>query len=92
MTSTSIVVFYPKDGVSKIQERQMVTQRGKNVSVAAVRGNFDDAQTGVKHIFAELKPTEKAELSSANSINIGRLAPQIIYYWYAGQHFAAPEK
>ena len=83
VTSTSIVVFYPKDGVSKIQERQMVTQRGKNVSVAAVRGNFDDAQTGVKHIFAELKPTEKAELSSANSINIGRLAPQIIYYWYA---------
>lgn len=83
VTSTSIVVFYPKDGVSKIQERQMVTQRGKNVSVAAVRGNFDDAQTGVKHIFAEVKPTEKAELSSANSINIGRLAPQIIYYWYA---------
>ena len=83
VTSTSIVVFYPKDGVSKIQERQMVTQRGKNVSVAAVRGNFDDAQTGVKRIFAEVKPTEKAELSSANSINIGRLAPQIIYYWYA---------
>lgn len=83
VTSTSIVVFYPKDGVSKIQERQMVTQRGKNVSVAAVHGNFDDAQTGVKHIFAEVKPTEKAELSSANSINIGRLAPQIIYYWYA---------
>ena len=82
VTSTSIVVFYPKDGVSKMQERQMVTQRGKNVSVAAVRGNFDDAQTGVKHIFAEVKPTEKAELSSANSINIGRLAPQIIYYWY----------
>ncbi len=80
---TSIVVFYPKDGVSKIQEQQMVTQRGKNVSVAAVRGNFDDAQTGVKHIFAEVKPTEKVELSSANSINIGRLAPQIIYYWHA---------
>lgn len=51
--------------------------------MAAVHGNFDDAQTGVKHIFAEVKPTEKAELSSANSINIGRLAPQIIYYWYA---------
>ena len=81
VTSTSIVVFYPKDGVSKIQERQMVTQRGKNVSVAAVRGNFDDAQTGVKHIFAEVKPTEKAELSSANSINIGRLAPQVVYYF-----------
>lgn len=83
VAGTSIVVFYPKDGVSKIQERQMVTQRGKNISVAAVRGNFDDAQTGVKHIFAEVKSTEKAELSSANSINIGRLAPQIIYYWYA---------
>ena len=83
VAGTSIVVFYPKDGVSKIQEQQMITQRGKNVSVAAVRGNFDDAQTGVKHIFAEVKPTEKAALSSANSINIGRLAPQIIYYWYA---------
>ena len=83
VTSTSIVVFYPKDGVSKIQERQMVTQRGKNVSVAAVRGNFDDAQTGVKHIFAEVKPTEKAELSSANSINWGRLVPQIVYYFAA---------
>ena len=83
VAGTSIVVFYPKDGVSNIQEQQMITQRGKNVSVAAVRGNFDDAQTGVKHIFAEVKPTEKAALSSANSINIGRLAPQIIYYWYA---------
>ncbi len=83
VAGTSIVVFYPKDGVSKIQERQMVTQRGKNVSVAAVRGNFDDAQTGVKRIFAEVKPTGKAALSSANSINIGRLAPQIIYYWHA---------
>lgn len=92
VTSTSIVVFYPKDGVSKIQERQMVTQRGKNVSVAAVHGNFDDAQTGVKHIFAEVKPTEKAELSSANSINIGRLAPQIIYYWYAWATLCRAEK
>ena len=80
---TSIVVFYPERGVSKIQERQMMTQRGKNVAVAAVRGNFDDAQTGVKRIFSTVKPTEAAELSSANSINIGRLAPQIIYYWYA---------
>lgn len=61
----------------------MMTQRGKNVAVAAVRGNFDDAQTGVKRIFSTVKPTEAAELSSANSINIGRLAPQIIYYWYA---------
>ena len=80
---TSIVVFYPEGGVSKIQERQMMTQRGRNVAVAAVRGNFDDAQTGVKRIFSTVKPTEAAELSSANSINIGRLAPQIIYYWYA---------
>ena len=80
---TSIVVFYPEGGVSKIQERQMMTQRGKNVAVAAVRGNFDDAQTSVKRIFSTVKPTEAAELSSANSINIGRLAPQIIYYWYA---------
>ena len=80
---TSIVVFYPEGGVSKIQERQMMTQRGKNVAVAAVRGNFDDAQTGVKRIFSTVKPTEAAELSSANSINIGRLAPQIIYYWCA---------
>ena len=80
---TSIVVFYPEGGVSKIQERQMMTQRGKNVAVAAVRGNFDDAQTGVKRIFSTVKPTGAAELSSANSINIGRLAPQIIYYWYA---------
>lgn len=80
---TSIVIFYPEGGVSKIQERQMMTQRGKNVAVAAVRGNFDDAQTGVKRIFSTVKPTEAAELSSANSINIGRLAPQIIYYWYA---------
>lgn len=80
---TAVVVFYPKDGVSRIQERQMVTQRGKNVSVAAVRGNFDDAQTGVKHIFAEVNNSKTAQLSSANSINIGRLAPQIIYYWHA---------
>ena len=80
---TSIVIFYPKDGVSKIQERQMITQQGQNVSVAAVRGNFDDAQAGVKRIFSEVKPTENAALSSANSINIGRLAPQIIYYWHA---------
>ena len=83
VTSTSIVVFYPKDGVSKNTRTADGDTAWKNVSVAAVRGNFDDAQTGVKNIFAEVKPTEKAELSSANSINIGRLAPQIIYYWYA---------
>ena len=61
----------------------MVTQPGGNVWVAAVKGNFDDAQTGVKEIFAALPNTRKAALSSANSINIGRLAPQIIYYWHA---------
>ena len=80
---TAIVVFYPEEGVSEIQRRQMVTQPGGNVWVAAVKGNFDDAQTGVKEIFAALPNTRKAALSSANSINIGRLAPQIIYYWYA---------
>ncbi len=80
---TAIVVFYPEEGVSEIQRRQMVTQPGGNVWVAAVKGNFDDAQTGVKGIFAALPNTRKAALSSANSINIGRLAPQIIYYWHA---------
>ena len=77
------MVFYPEEGVSEIQRRQMVTQPGGNVWVAAVKGNFDDAQTGVKEIFAALPNTRKAALSSANSINIGRLAPQIIYYWHA---------
>lgn len=85
---TRIIVFYPKDGVSPVQEKQMVTQKGENTSVVAIRGNFDDAQTGVKKMFndrelaAELK--EKGfQFSSANSINIGRLVPQIVYYVYA---------
>ena len=85
---TKIIVFYPKDGVSAIQERQMVTQQGKNTYVVSIRGNFDDAQTGVKRIFGDEEM--KAELdkagyqfSSANSINIGRLVPQIVYYVYA---------
>ena len=82
---TRILVFYPKDGVSDIQERQMVTQEGGNVSVSAVVGNFDDAQTGVKTLFADEElAAELAErgyfLSSANSINWGRLLPQIVYY------------
>ncbi|MBR4580773.1 MAG: threonine synthase [Lachnospiraceae bacterium] len=83
-----IVVFYPKGGVSRIQELQMVTQKGKNVKVVGINGNFDDAQTGVKKIFSD--DEFKAELakmgyrfSSANSINIGRLIPQVAYYVFA---------
>ena len=85
---TRIIVFYPKNGVSPIQEKQMVTQKGDNTLVVGIRGNFDDAQSGVKAIFgdklleSELK--EKGfQFSSANSINIGRLVPQIVYYVYA---------
>lgn len=82
---TKILVFYPKNGVSEIQELQMITQLGKNVGVCAVEGNFDDAQTGVKQIFSDKTIREElaAEghfLSSANSINWGRLLPQIVYY------------
>ena len=85
---TRIIVFYPNGGVSKIQELQMVTEKGKNTKVVAVNGNFDDCQTGVKNIFnnAELKKEldEKGYVfSSANSINIGRLFPQVAYYVYA---------
>lgn len=83
---TKIIVFYPEGGVSQVQEMQMVTQEGNNTFVCAVEGNFDDAQTGVKNIFANEKfNRELAEknkfLSSANSINIGRLAPQVVYYF-----------
>ena len=79
-----ITVFYPDGGVSAVQRAQMVTQEGKNVTVCAVRGNFDDAQTGVKNIFAACQGKElKYSLSSANSINIGRLAPQVMYYFKA---------
>ncbi len=77
-----ICVFYPQGGVSKVQRAQMVTQEGSNVAVCAVEGNFDDAQTGVKNIFASAEKTGK-RLSTANSINIGRLAPQITYYFKA---------
>ena len=85
---TRIIVFYPKGGVSKVQELQMVTQKGENTSVVAIHGNFDDAQTGVKKIFGDRefgKELEKKgfQLSSANSINIGRLVPQVVYYVYA---------
>ena len=79
-----ITVFYPDGGVSAVQRAQMVTQEGNNVTVCAVRGNFDDAQTGVKNIFAACQgKTPKYSLSSANSINIGRLAPQVMYYFKA---------
>ena len=85
---TRIIVFYPKDGVSAVQEKQMVTQKGKNTCVIGIRGNFDDAQSGVKRIFGdEALRKELSEagfcFSSANSINIGRLVPQIVYYVYA---------
>lgn len=85
---TRIVVFYPKNGVSPIQEKQMVTQKGDNTFVVGIHGNFDDAQSGVKAIFGDkdLKAEmEKAgfQFSSANSINIGRLVPQVVYYVYA---------
>ena len=83
-----ITVFYPVDGVSAMQKRQMTTQNGDNVNVCAVRGNFDDAQNGVKAIFADSAMADEAEkrgffFSSANSINWGRLAPQIVYYFSA---------
>ena len=77
-----ITVFYPQGGVSQVQRAQMVTQEGSNVAVCAVYGNFDDAQTGVKNIFAACRGKRLPfALSSANSINIGRLAPQIMYYF-----------
>lgn len=85
---TKIIVFYPKDGVSPIQQKQMVTQQGENTFVVGIHGNFDQAQTGVKQMFSD-KELEKAmeetgyQFSSANSINIGRLVPQIVYYVYA---------
>lgn len=79
-----ITVFYPYGGVSQVQRAQMVTQEGNNVAVCAVYGNFDDAQTGVKQIFTQCQGKELPfKLSSANSINIGRLAPQIMYYFRA---------
>lgn len=82
---TEILVFYPDDGVSAMQKKQMTTQEGKNVNVCAIKGNFDDAQNGVKAIFTNEEIAAELEkngmmFSSANSINWGRLAPQIIYY------------
>ena len=85
---TRIIVFYPKNGVSPIQEKQMVTQKGSNTLVVGIHGNFDDAQTGVKKLFSDRELEEELDkkgfqFSSANSINIGRLVPQICYYVYA---------
>ncbi len=85
---TKIIVFYPKNGVSPIQEKQMVTQKGDNTFVVGITGNFDDAQTGVKKMFSDDEfgkyLDEKGyQFSSANSINIGRLVPQMVYYVYA---------
>ena len=85
---TRIIVFYPENGVSAVQKAQMATQLGDNVCVCAVRGNFDDAQTGVKRIFTQVQEEnllsgKGIRLSSANSINIGRLAPQVVYYFSA---------
>ena len=85
---TKIIVFYPKNGVSPIQEKQMVTQKGDNTFVVGITGNFDDAQTGVKKMFSDVELNKYMEskgfqFSSANSINIGRLVPQMVYYVYA---------
>ena len=85
---TRIIVYYPKDGVSPIQKKQMVTQKGDNTFVVGIEGNFDDAQTGVKKLFGDAElaawmEEHSLQFSSANSINIGRLIPQIVYYYYA---------
>ncbi|MDD4954390.1 MAG: threonine synthase, partial [Candidatus Omnitrophica bacterium] len=85
---TQIIVFFPEHGVSEIQKRQMITQTGDNTCVIGIEGNFDDAQSGVKAIFADKDLNSSMNksgkmFSSANSINIGRLIPQIVYYCYA---------
>lgn len=88
VAGTKIIVFYPKDGVSPVQKKQMVTQKGENTSVIGIHGNFDDAQTGVKNIFNNKELADRMKkagyrFSSANSINIGRLIPQVVYYVYS---------
>lgn len=81
---TRIITFFPEGGISETQRLQMVTQRGSNTCAVAVKGNFDDAQSGVKRLFREIpKPQPGISLSSANSINIGRLVPQVVYYFAA---------
>lgn len=94
---TRIIVFFPKNGVSKVQELQMTTQKGSNVDVVAIHGNFDDAQSGVKAIFEDRQLAKELEekgyqFSSANSINIGRLVPQVVYYVYAYAKLLANEE
>ncbi|MCQ2080233.1 MAG: threonine synthase [Lachnospiraceae bacterium] len=94
---TKIIVFYPKNGVSPIQEKQMITQKGDNTYVVGIHGNFDDAQTGVKKMFndQELQKIMNAnnmQFSSANSINIGRLIPQVVYYVYSYVKLLGEEK
>lgn len=94
---TRIIVFYPKDGVSKVQEMQMVTQKGSNVDVVAIHGNFDHAQSGVKAMFEDKALAKELDqkgyqFSSANSINIGRLVPQVVYYVYAYAKLLAHEE
>ena len=94
---TRIIVFYPKNGVSPIQEKQMVTQKGDNTLVVGIHGNFDDAQTGVKKIFSDKELAAEMDargfqFSSANSINIGRLVPQVCYYVYAYTRLLAEGK
>ena len=94
---TKIIVFFPEEGVSEIQKRQMTVQKGENTFVVGIKGNFDDAQTGVKQIFAD-RGMEAAlsakgyKLSSANSINIGRLIPQVVYYFYAYRQLIKEDK
>jgi threonine synthase len=88
VSGTKIIVFYPKNGVSPIQEKQMVTQKGDNTLVVGIHGNFDQAQTGVKQMFNDKALAQELDaagfqFSSANSINIGRLVPQVVYYVYA---------
>lgn len=87
VNGTKIIVFYPKSGVSQVQERQMITTKGDNTYVVGIVGNFDDAQNGVKEAFNDIEFNEELKkegflLSSANSINIGRLVPQVVYYFY----------
>ena len=87
VSGVRIIVFYPKEGVSPIQKLQMVTQQGDNTHVVAIKGNFDDAQRSVKEIFTNPEEAVKMKnagymFSSANSINIGRLVPQIVYYYW----------
>ncbi len=94
---TKIIVFYPKNGVSPIQEKQMVTQKGANTYVIGIHGNFDEAQTGVKRMFSDQALRQQLaaggyQFSSANSINIGRLVPQVVYYVYAYARLLAKEE